>query len=81
MIEQILKKRARTFRYGEVVAINSFEEKVNVQIGNEGSIWIKTSMSLDPGDTVIVARNEDKSRFIVQHSRKALPSQGVLLSL
>lgn len=80
MIEKILKKRARTFQYGQIVAFNSAEGKVLVQIG-EGSTWIETALSLEAGDSVIVARNEDSSKFIVQYSRKALPSQGVLLSL
>jgi len=80
VIEKILKKRARTFQYGEIVAVNSAEGKVLVQIG-EGSIWTETALSLEIGDSVIVARNEDSSKFIVQYSRKALPSQGVLLLL
>lgn len=79
MIEQILKKRARTFQYGEIEAVNSSEGKVLVVIGNEGSTWIETALSLETGDSVIVARNEDSSKFIVQYTRKALPSRGVLL--
>lgn len=78
MIEQILKKRARTFQYGEIVAVNSAEGKVLVQIG-EGAIWTETALSLEIGDSVIVAHNEDASKFIIQYTRKALPSQGVLL--
>jgi len=81
MIEQILKKRAQTFQYGEIVAVSSAMGKVLVQIGSEGSTWIETDLGLEIGDSVIVARNEDSSKFIVQYSRKALPSQGVLLSL
>lgn len=80
MIEKILKKRARTFQYGEIMSVNSAEGKVLVQIG-DGSIWIETALSLETGDSVIVARNEDSSKFIVQYSRKALPSQGALLLL
>jgi len=81
MIEQILKKRARTFQYGEIVAVSSAMGKVLAQIGTEGSTWIETDLNLETGDSVIVARNEDSSKFIVQYSRKALPSQGVLLLL
>ena len=79
MIEQILKKPAQTFQFGEIAAVNSSEGKVLVQIGNQGSTWIGTDLSLKTGDSVIVARNEDSSKFIVQYSHKALPSQGVLL--
>jgi len=79
VIEQILKKPARTFQYGEIGAVSSSEGKVLVQIGNQGSTWIETALSLKIGDSVIVARNEDSSKFIVQYSHKALPSQGVLL--
>ena len=79
MIEQILKKPARTFQYGEIGAVNSSEGKVLVQIGNEAATWIETALNLKIGDSVIVARNEDSSKFIVQYSHKALPSQGVLL--
>jgi len=78
VIEEILKKRARTFKYGEVDAVNSADGKVRVKLG-EGSAWIKTGLDLEIGNAVILARNEDSSWFIVQDSRKALPSQGVLL--
>lgn len=80
MIEKILKKRASTFQYGTVTALNSAEDRVQVQIGDQ-SVWIDTDLSLAVGDSVIIARKEDSSKFIVQYSRKALPSQGVLLSL
>ena len=81
MIEQTLKKRARTFQYGEIVAVSSAMGKVLLQIGSEGSTWIETDLNLETGDSVIIARNKDSSKFIVQYSRKARPSQGVLLSL
>ena len=81
MIEKILKKSARIFRYGEVTAVNSLNEKVQVQIGSRSLIWIKTALSLDIGDAVIVARNNDSSWFVVQDSRKAMPTEGVLLNV
>jgi hypothetical protein len=81
VIEQILKKRPRIFRYGEIEAVNSADEKVQVRIGSESLIWIKTPLSLEIGDAVIVARNNDSSWFVVQDSRKAMPSEGVLLNV
>lgn len=78
MIEKILKKRAETFNYGEVMAINKADQKVHVRFG-EGSAWIKTELDLDIGDTVILARNADTSKFIIQYSRKSLPAEEVLL--
>jgi len=81
VIEQILKKRERVFRYGEVAAVNSVDEKVQVRIGSEGSVWIKTQLILEVGDAIIVARNNDTSWFVVQDSRKAIPKKEVLLNL
>lgn len=81
MIEQILKKRARVFRYGEVAVVNSADEKVQVRIGSEGSVWIKTQLSLEVGDAIIVARNNDSSWFVVQVSHKAMPSEKLLLNI
>ena len=80
MIEQILKKRVRTFLYGEIDAVIAQEGKVRVKLGSEGTVWVNTSLSLEVGDTVIMARG-DSSRFVLLTSRKALPSQAVLLSL
>lgn len=78
MIERILKKRAETFYYGEVVAINTADRKVRVRLG-ESNVWIKTELDLDIGDTVILARSADSSKFIVQYSRKLLPAEEILL--
>ena len=78
MIEQILKKRGETFYYGEVTAVNTADRKVRVRLG-ESNVWIKTELDLDIGDTVILARSADSSKFIVQYSRKSLPAEEVLL--
>ena len=79
MIEKILKKSRRTFRSAEVVSIAAAEGRARVRIGGEGRYWIKTSMNLSVGDSVIVAQNEDSSRFIVQVLDKTLPSENTLL--
>ena len=81
MIEQILRKGERVFRYGEVAAVNTADEKVQVRIGSVGAVWIKTQLLLDVGDAVIVARSNDAAWFIVQDSRKAMPSEKLLLSV
>jgi len=78
MIEQLLKKRGETFCYGEVTAVNAVDRKVQVRLG-ENNVWIVTELDLDIGDTVILARSADSSRFIVQYSRKLLPEEEVLL--
>jgi hypothetical protein len=79
VIEQILKKRPGTFLYGRVEAVYE-TGTVQVLVGKE-YVLIKTSLALKVGDTVILARNEDRSMFVVQYSHKALPSKGLLLSL
>ena len=78
MIEQILRKKPRTFQYGEVDAVSVADNRVHVKYG-KGSAWVNTAISLEIGSVVIMAKNEDSTWFIVQDSRKALPSQGVLL--
>lgn len=78
MIEQILKKRAGTFLYGKIEEVYAETETVKVLLGKE-YVLIKTSLALEVGDTVVLARNEDSSMFIVQHSHKALPARGLLL--
>jgi len=59
----------------------SADEKVQAQIGGESLIWIKTSLSLETGDAVIEARNNDSSWFAVQDSLKAMPREGALLNV
>lgn len=78
MIEKILRKNAETFNYGEVITLNAVDQKVQVRLG-EASAWIKTELELDIGDTVILARSADSSKFIIQYSRKSLPAEEVLL--
>lgn len=80
MIENILKKKAVVFSYGTVTAANPALQKVRVRLRSDLLIWVRTTLGLSAGDTVIVARNDkDSSWFIVQHSEKAVPSQGTLL--
>ncbi len=80
MIEQILKKRPGTFLYGKIEEVYTETETVKILLGKE-YVLIKTSLALKVGDTVVLARNEDSSMFVVQYSHKALPSQGLLLSV
>ena len=80
MIENILKKKDAVFSYGTVTASNPALQKVRVRLRSDLLIWVRTTLGLSAGDTVIVARNDkDSSWFIVQHSEKAVPSQGTLL--
>jgi hypothetical protein len=82
MIEGILRKRPGTFAYGTVEAVYEALQQVEVRLQSGILIRVQTSLigSLRAGDTVIVAENDqDQSKFIVQYSRKALPSQGTLL--
>ena len=79
MIEKILRGKAKIFRYGTVISYDAADEKAQVQIG-ETTTWIKTATSLNAGDTVLLARNDqDRSYLIVEASGKALPSQTSLL--
>ena len=80
MIEGILKKRPGTFAYGTIEAVYETLQQVQVRLQSGMLIRVQTSLSLEVDDTVIVAENDqDKSKFIVQYSRKAVPSQGTLL--
>jgi len=81
MIEQIIKKRLRAFLYGGIKTVDSVEGKAEVDMGSGGAVWIKTSISLKVGDTVILARNEDSSKFIMQASRKAMPQEKILMEV
>lgn len=77
MIEKILRTKAKTFRYGKVVATS--EEMAVVKIG-ESSVSIKTTISLKTGNIVVLAKNDqDKSWMIIESSSKAFPSQETLL--
>lgn len=78
MIEKILKDRGEIFHYGEVIALNPVDRKALIRI-RYGRAWVKTDLDLTVGNTVILARGADSSRFIVQHSEKALPETEVLL--
>jgi hypothetical protein len=78
VIEQILKKGERVFRYGQIMAVT--DNKVQVRLGCEGAIWIKTQLSLEPGGAVIVARNSDSTWFVVQDAGKAVPSEKLLMN-
>lgn len=82
MIEGLLKKQPGTFTYGTVEAVYEALQQVQVRLRSDILIRVQTSLtnSLQAGDTVIVAENDqDKSKFIVQYSRKAVPLQGTLL--
>jgi hypothetical protein len=80
MIEDILKKKDAVFSYGTVADSNQKLQKVQVRLRSNLLIWIRTSLVLNSGDTVTVAKNDkDSSWFIVQYSKKAVPSQGTLL--
>lgn len=82
MIEDLLKKQPGTFSYGTIEAVHENLQQVQVRLRTDILIRVQTSLtgSLQVGDTVIVAENDqDKSKFIVQYSRKAIPSQGSLL--
>lgn len=82
MIEGLLKKQPRTFYYGTVTAVYETLDQVQVRLRSDILIRIQTSLtsSLKVDDTVIVAENDqDRSKFIVQYSRKAVPLEGTLL--
>jgi hypothetical protein len=78
MIEKILKKQKGTFLYGEVTAIDTAGQRVQVTTGDT-TIWINTTMSLSVNDTVILARDENKQKFIIQAAANARPAVNTLL--
>jgi len=81
MIEQVIKVRAKTFRYGEVVTYDTARKKATIKIG-EKTVPVSAPMTLTAGGAVIVAQNDqDNSWVIIEASNKALPSQKTLLAL
>lgn len=78
MIEQILKKKKGTFLYGEVIAVDTAGQRVQVASG-ETTIWVNTTLSLAVGDTIILARDENKQKFIVQAAANVRPAVNTLL--
>lgn len=78
MIEKILKKKKDTFLYGEVTTLDTVGKRVQIATGDT-NIWINTTMSLSVKDTVILARDENKQKFIIQAAANALPSVNTLL--
>lgn len=81
MIEKILKTSIKAFMYGKIAAVNEKEEKVQVDIGSKGMRWIKTAISLEKDDVIIVARNIDSSLFVVQGCREAVPHEKILMEV
>lgn len=81
MIENLLKVKPGTFGYATVTAVDPALGKVQVELGvNNLRVWIQTSLTFSIGDAVIVARNDqDKSKLIIQHSSRSVPSQGTLV--
>jgi NADH dehydrogenase FAD-containing subunit len=78
MIEKILKKQKSSFLYGEVIAVDTAGQRVQVQTG-EAIIWINTPLSLAIGDTVVCGRDETKQKFIIQSTSNVRPSVNTLL--
>lgn len=80
MIENVLRKKGAVFSYGTVMDSNQRLQKAQVKLRSDLLIWVRTTLGLTLGDTVIVAKNDkDSSWFIVQYSKKAVPSQGTTL--
>lgn len=78
MIEKILKKKKSTFLYGEVISVDSAGQRVQITAG-EVTVWINTTLSLSLGNTVILARDENKQKFIVQAAANVRPAVNTLL--
>lgn len=78
MIEKLLKKKKDTFIYGEVVAIDTAGQRVQIKSG-EATAWVNTSLLLKEGDTVILGRDENKQKFILQAASNVRPAVNTLL--
>jgi NADH dehydrogenase FAD-containing subunit len=78
MIEKILKRQKSAFSYGEITAIDTAGQRVQVTDGDTIN-WINTSLSLSVADTVILAKDETKRKFIVQAAANVRPSVNTLL--
>lgn len=78
MIEKILKKQKGSFLYGEVIAIDTAGQRVQVASG-ETTTWVNTTLSLAVGDTVICGRDDTKQKFIIQAAADVRPAVNTLL--
>jgi len=78
MIEKILKKKKDSFLYGQVVAVDTAGQRVQVASG-ETTIWVNTTLTLAVGDTVICGRDENKQKFIIQSAVNVRPAVNTLL--
>lgn len=78
MIEKILKKKKDSFWNGEVIALDTAGQRVQVKAG-EVTVWINTTLSLEIGNTVICGRDENKQKFIIQAASNARPAVNTLL--
>lgn len=78
MLEKLLKKKKDSFIYGEVIALDTAGQRAQVKAG-EITVWINTALSLEVGDTVILGRDENKQKFIIQAASNARPAVNTLL--
>jgi NADH dehydrogenase FAD-containing subunit len=78
MIEKLLKKVKWSFLYGEVVAIDTAGQRVQITAGDT-TTWVNTTLSLEVGATVICGRDETKQIFIIQAAANARPAVNTLL--
>lgn len=78
MIEKLLKKKKDSFLYAEVIATDTAGLRVQVKAGDTIA-WINTSLVLKAGDTVILGRDENKNKFIIQAASNVRPAVNTLL--
>jgi hypothetical protein len=78
MIEKLLKKVKGSFLYGEVMAIDTAGQRVQITAGDT-TTWVNTTLSLEVGATVICGRDENKQKFIIQAAADVRPAVNTLL--
>ena len=80
ILDQLLKGRKNPFAYCEVITVDTVGQRVQVQSG-DFTTWINTDLTLSIGDTVIVAMDENKQKFIINTAANGRPTVNTLLSL
>lgn len=80
IFDRLLQSERGIFHYCEVTIADVQNKRVKAQSG-DFLAWIDTDLSLNIGDTVIVAVAGDGKKFIVRSAANIRPTLNTLMSL
>ena len=61
VFDELLKKRPENLVTGSVIAVDNNGARAKIRIQGETAVWASCSISVDPGDTVIVYNGATRS--------------------